>query len=51
MGQTSAGVTWPVRTHIGVSDDCYDEPCISTKDVTGNFRPGNEGDVDHGWRE
>ena len=26
MGQTSAGVAWPVRTHAGTRDDCYDEP-------------------------
>ena len=27
MGQTSAKLTWPVRTHAGPWDDCYDEPC------------------------
>ena len=27
MGQTSAGLTLPVRTHAGAWDDCYDEPC------------------------
>ena len=27
MGQTSAGVAWPVRTHSGAWDDRYDEPC------------------------
>ena len=27
MSQYSAGVTWPVRTHAGAWDDCYDEPC------------------------
>ena len=27
MGQTSAKLTWPVRTQAGAWDDCYDEPC------------------------
>ena len=27
MGQTSAGLTWPVKTHVGAWDDCYDKPC------------------------
>ena len=26
MGQTSTGVTWPVRTCAGAWDDCCDEP-------------------------
>ena len=31
MGQTSAGVTWPVRTHAGAWDDCCNEPCKHKK--------------------
>ena len=27
MGQTSAKLTLPARTHAGAWDDCYDEPC------------------------
>ena len=27
MGQTSAKLTWPVRTHAGAWDDFYDESC------------------------
>ena len=27
MGQTSAKLTWPARTHAGARDDCYDERC------------------------
>ena len=26
MDQTSAGLTWSVRTHAGAWDDCYDMP-------------------------
>ena len=27
MDQASAGVEWPVRTHVGAWDDHYDESC------------------------
>ena len=27
MGQASAGVAWPVTTHAGAWDGCYNEPC------------------------
>ena len=27
MCRTSAGLTWPVRTHAGAWNDCYDKPC------------------------
>ena len=39
MGQTSAGVTWPVRTHAGAWDDCCNEPC-NTRNVTDIYWPG-----------
>ena len=31
MGQTSAGVTWPVWTRAGAWDDCCDELCKHKK--------------------
>ena len=31
MGQTSAGVTWPVWTCAGAWDDCCDESCKHKK--------------------
>ena len=31
MGQTSAGVTWPVWTGAGAWEDCCDEPCKRKK--------------------
>ena len=40
MGLTGTGVTWPVRTCAGACDDCCDEPCISTRNVTDTYGPG-----------
>ena len=39
MGETTAGVTWPVRTLAGAWDDCCDEPC-KHKNVAGTYGPG-----------
>ena len=40
MGQTSAGVTWPVWTRAGAWDMTVAMSSVSTRNVANTYRPG-----------
>ena len=51
MGQTSAGLTWPVKKHIQVPEMTVMTSPVNTRNLTGTYGPGygllTISDVDH----